>query len=75
MTSTVPADPTGMPVTPMRLSAKTPKKALLAPKWTAVAPVKLAPVTYTAVAVPPAAVPLEGLTAVTVGAGGGDEDV
>ena len=37
------------------------------PKWTAVAPVKLVPVTVTEV--PPAVGPLEGLTPVTVGPG------
>ena len=40
--------------------------AALAPKWTAVAPVKLVPVMVTDV--PPAWGPLFGLTAVTVGA-------
>jgi hypothetical protein len=40
--------------------------AAVAPKWTAVAPVKLAPVIVTLV--PPAVEPLGGFTPVTVGA-------
>ena len=65
VTSTVP-DPAGeVAVTEVALLTTTPVAAS-APKWTALAPVRLVPVMVTEV--PPAAGPDVGLTAVTVGA-------
>ena len=67
VTSTVPV-PAGEVI--VRLLAVTPLMEVpaVAPKWTAVAPVRLVPVTVTEV--PPAAGPLVGLSEVTVGGAG-----
>jgi uncharacterized membrane protein YfcA len=68
VTSTVPAEPPGE-VAVMDESPLTVKPAEVAPKCSALAAVK--PVPLTATVVPPAVGPEVGLTAVTVGAGGG----
>ena len=68
-TLTAPAVPAGVvAVIDVALTTVTPVAATL-PMVTLVAPVKLVPVIVTAV--PPRVVPLGGLIAVTVGAGGG----
>ena len=65
VTSTVPALPAGaVAVMEVALLTTTPVAAW-APKWTAVAPVRLVPVMVTEV--PPVVGPDEGLTPVTVG--------
>ena len=66
VTSTVPVPDGEVAVTDVALLTMTPVAAV-APKSTAVAPLRLVPVTVTEV--PPAWGPLFGLTAVTVGAG------
>lgn len=68
MISTMPADPAGL-VTESEVLLDTVKLVPgVAPKLTAVAPLKAVPVTVTRV--PPAIVPAPGLTPETVGAGG-----
>jgi hypothetical protein len=68
VTSTVPTVPAGA-VAVMLVALLTVKVARFAPKSTAVAPVKVVPVTVTLVV--PVLCPEVGLTPVTVGAGGG----
>ena len=66
MTSTVPAEPAGeLTVREVPLPFTTTFVPAFTPKFTAVAPVRLVPVTVTEV--PPASGPPEGLTFVTVG--------
>ena len=67
--STVPAEPAGE-VAVTLVALLTVNVAVAVPNFTLVAPVKLVPVTVTLA--PPAVEPDVGLTAVTVGAGGGE---
>ncbi len=66
VTSTVPVPDGAVTVRVVALVTVTVVPAV-APKWTAVAPVKPVPLTVTVL--PPAGAPLVGLTEVTVGAG------